>query len=609
MALEIHQQPFVASSSGFENLPKKALVAAGSPDPSEDRVMAQLVAALIFERLVACNVHPLESHEKPPGETDAVFDLALAFAIGARRFRCIAAIGAFERVRVSPGSIEVLEAAGPRPCRLTDLLEPLEVHPVTRARLREELEQTVALCRWNRANLPHLREPRRHLDFQRLESVIVEGHPYHPCFKTRTGFSLADHRAYGPESGNEFQLEWLAVPRASVRTALPADEASFFRAELGDAHFDSLRARLELRSGDLSSYALLPVHPWQLASLRSRGLTQRGRAAEILALGAAGDRYRATQSVRTLVNVNDETKANVKVPLDIICTSSHRNLLEHFVCTAPPISEWVAALVDGDPFLRERGHLLILREYAAALFDADEPLLIGRIGVVFRESVCGKLEPGESAVPFNALALVEADGRPFVADWIAAYGAQRWVDRLLDVMLVPLWHVLVHHGVAFESHAQNLILIHRDGWPMKVALRDFHDTTEFVQDFLRSPERLPDLARIDPHFATVADDDGYRMASVEDLRELFMDTVYVFNLADLSFLFARYLGFPEESFWHAVRRCLDDYALSGVTAASRIARVACGKPEIAVESLLKKKLLDGGVLDFYEHHVQNQLHG
>ena len=33
MALEIHQQPFVASSSGFENLPKKALVAAGSPDP------------------------------------------------------------------------------------------------------------------------------------------------------------------------------------------------------------------------------------------------------------------------------------------------------------------------------------------------------------------------------------------------------------------------------------------------------------------------------------------------------------------------------------------------------------------------------------------------
>src|SRR5690606_29756599 len=112
------------------------------------------------------------------------------------------------------------------------------------------------------------------------------------------------------------------------------------------------------------------------------------------------------------------------------------------------------------------------------------------------------------------------------------YGAQRWVDRLLDVMLVPLWHVLVHHGVAFESHAQNLILIHRDGWPMKVALRDFHDTTEFVQDFLRSPERLPDLARIDPHFATVADDDGYRMASVEDLRELFMDTVYVFNLAD-----------------------------------------------------------------------------
>jgi siderophore synthetase component len=329
----------------------------------------------------------------------------------------------------------------------------------------------------------------------------------------------------------------------------------------------------------------------------------------MIALGRAGARYRATQSVRTLLNADQPEAAHVKLPLDIVCTSSRRNFSPHFVCTAPAMSAWLSAMVADDPFLQGREALLLLREYAGVIYEPQRGAPDGRLGAIYRESVCTKLQDGEAAVPFTALTLVEADGRPFIADWIREHGVRAWVERLVDVMLIPLWHMLVHHGIAFEAHAQNLILVHRGGWPQKIVLRDLHQETEFVSDYLRAPEQVPDFASVDPYFSSVPDDDGYRMASLDSLRELFMDCVYVYNLADLSFLCARFFALPEAAFWSVVREELADYARAGVTDAARIAAVASDSPEIVVESLLTKKVRNGGLLDFFEHRIRNTLHG
>ena len=32
-------------------------------------------------------------------------------------------------------------------------------------------------------------------------------------------------------------------------------------------------------------------------------------------------------------------------------------------------------------------------------------------------------------------------------------------------------HMLYYHGIAFESHAQNMMLIHENGWPTRIALK------------------------------------------------------------------------------------------------------------------------------------------
>ena len=97
------------------------------------------------------------------------------------------------------------------------------------------------------------------------------------------------------------------------------------------------------------------------------------------------------------------------------------------------------------------------------------------------------------------------------------------------------------------------------------------------------------------------------MSDIDELRELYMDTVYVLNLADLSFLLERYHDYSEAKFWDQVRDHLNDYRQSGITDPARIDRIGAENPTIIVESLLKKKILNGGTLDYFEHTVSNPL--
>lgn len=594
-----------------ETLPESALGELSYVDAPERRVVRQLVEALLFERIVPFQKQCRISSAYIDDAVEAIFDHVLAFTLGERLFRVVGTISAFERVRLASGTLQCymtvdscwVEAG------LKHVLEVLEVDQDTRLRLDQELGQTLSLCRWNRKYLDHHRRARRGLDFQTLESAVIEGHLYHPCFKTRTGFKEVDHRLYGPEAANQFQLLWLAVERNHVESTLPENEDSFWGKEIGVEEYSRLTQLLLELGADWRGYSLIPVHPWQYANLLPLGLESLMVKKEVLLLGSAGDFYHASQSLRTLVNVTDPRKANVKMPLNVVCTSSHRNLQSHFVHTAPVISNWIQNLVADDEYLQSHNNALFLSEYAGLLYEpTEEKGLQGCLGVIFRESVIDKLEPDQSALPFSALMLVEADGKPFIDNWVEQYGVSTWVSQLLTTMLLPIWHMLVHQGVAFEAHSQNLLLIHRNGWPEKIVLRDFHEDTEYVSEFLRDPSNEPNLAAVDTYFSNIDLNEGFAMEDIEALRELFMDTVYVFNLADIGFLLERFYGFSDESFWQLVKQQLTTYADAGFTSKRRLKRVGAEHSHIVVESLLKKKIMGGGVLDYYEHTVRNRLY-
>ncbi|RWP61626.1 IucA/IucC family protein [Mesorhizobium sp.] len=555
----------------------------------ELRVMRQLAEALVYEGLVDCAVSQ--------GGGKSRFE----WRCGGASIRCEGSIGAFGRVRVVAETIERGCDDQWRPATLGDLLASIDTCPERRAQLTSELDRTLDFSAWNERNLRH--RPRRDLPFAQLDSAIDEGHPYHPCFKARTGFDYADHAAYGPEAGNAFQLGWLAVAPERLHSAFPTDEQAFWMHELGAETYSLLDERRARLGDNARRFGLMPLHPWQWKALQGSELSRWLAEGSASFLGEAGDRYTASQSVRTLFNRDHPRRANLKLPMNLVNSSARRIIEPHSVCSAPSISRWLKDIVASDPLFEARYPLTILGEYAGTIADREGPLA-GQIAAIWREDVTSSLQPGETAVPLNALMALESDGRPFVADWIDEYGLDAWLDRLVATVVMPVFHLLVGHGIATEAHGQNLILIHRDGWPVRLAMRDFHDSVEYVPGFLRDPSTVPDFLALNPAYRVAAPNQYYWMESADLLGELCLDALFVYNLADISHLLRHFYGFDEDSFWSGVGRRLQDHCRQfGLT--HRQAALGLFRPRIRTESLLRRKLAPPGTE--CAHEIPNSL--
>ncbi len=553
-------------------------------ETTEDRVLRQLCEALLFER-----------------QCSAVGETAdREWTCGARLFRARIEMGGFDRPRISSRSIVTKTADVWRLATLVDVVDALQAEDTLKAELNDDLRRTAYLTDLTRPTVTQ-RGPRIAMTYDALETAIDEGHPYHPCFKARSGFSDADHRAYGPEAGAAFQLQWLAVDRALVEQVVPD---GFWKAELCDATGLKLCDRATAAGIDLSQYAFFPVHPWQAEKLKGDALYRTWiETGKIMPLGACGDTYRATQSVRTLSNASDPTGAHVKTSMAMRNTSSLRTIEPHSVCVAPAISDWLTAVLDSDPLFRTGCRLTILREYAGMIVGRDTPLA-GHLAALYRESPQARGFAADQVMPLNALSLTEVDGLPLIDPWVQKHGLHAWLDQLLRVVVLPVWHLMVAHGIGLEAHGQNLMLHHEGGWPIGLIARDFHESVEYVPGLLSRPDLVPDFAAIDPAYAEAAPDQFHQMQSAEALRELVMDTLFIYNLAELSNLLHSHYGVPENLFWRRIRWFLDKH-VADHNLQARQALFDPFAPQIATESLMTLKLNGGkGV---FRHAVSNPL--
>ncbi|WP_347331542.1 IucA/IucC family protein [Marinimicrobium locisalis] len=562
-----------------------------------ERVLRQALEAALFEGLVDYVLVPVEK-----GLWDTLY-----FSLGRQDYRCAGRVREFGRVRLHIAALSRVHSVPsvilPEEV-LSRLLDALPGEEQTRRRFERELTQTRHWCEWNERHLPPLRD-RRALSLPELEMAMREGHPYHPCFKARVGFSERDHQRYSPESGSPLRPHWIALPREQVVAAgLASDQERFWRRELGEAGYQNLRERARVRGLDPESVTFVPVHPWQW----QKYLAARCQKAALKAvdLGQPGDEYWVSQSVRTLMNRTHPKKADLKLPLSIVSTSAPRHLLSHGIESGPRLSLWIAETVERDHFF-QRYPLVILREYAglrvkeAGAFADGDPEIC-EFGALWRESLAAHQKTTETAAPLMALALIEPDGRPFIDPWVRRYGLETWLGQLFQTLILPVWHLVARHGIGLEAHGQNTVLLHENGWPTRLAARDFHESVEYVEAFLAEPERAPAFSR-EPRYAHAQPNEYYWMTSVEALRELVMDTLFVFHLSELALVCEEHYRLPEGRFWSLVGECLEGYRHAGHCRSDRLDALGYQSPMIQVESLLRKKLCPEE--SEYHHRVFN----
>jgi staphyloferrin A synthase len=291
------------------------------------------------------------------------------------------------------------------------------------ARLRAELADSVANLALARAAQPPPEPGAPALPTLRpedAEQLVVDGHPLHPCCRTRLGMATAEILAYAPEHHPIVPLEYVEVPAdrwISTGTGLPPR---------------------------------LLMHPWQREHVLNRypGLRPTGDTVP----------GRPLMSLRTLA-VGDQ---HVKTAVDVQMTSAVRTVSAAAIHNGPLLSTLVAGtgLVD-----------LLAETAAGAVLVGGAPCR--SLAMVRRQAP--RTGPGEVVLPLAALAARSpAGGRPLAVEAITigyAGSPAGFFTALVNLLFPPLT-ALLHLGVALEAHGQNMCLALRGGRPARLLYRD-----------------------------------------------------------------------------------------------------------------------------------------
>lgn len=568
------------------------------------RVLRQLIQALIYEK-------NLEVSECPAGD-EILFSFsgrdrdgeALTYSCrGIRR-------PGLGRIRLNSGPVIRTDGAGAREADsisrfLDELRGSFTIHPEYLERFKRELESTAVK---DAMALQHSARDTRCLregDYDDVESRLGDAHPYHPCYKSRMGFDLRDNRAFGPEFSPTVRPIWLAVRKSHCTGAVCQD--TLLPAEIGAPRLEKMCRRLGALGESPDDYQLMPVHPWQWRRVITEEYGWDLHHGHVVVLGESGDDYRPQQSIRTLANISRPENCYLKLALNILNTSTARGLAEHTVVNAPAISAGLKAIAGEDEYLGGHLRTVFLAEVAALSYRSPvSPATPGSLACIWRESLHPHLEEGESALPFSAITALDRDGVPLIDPWVRRLGARPWLEQLLRAAVTPLVHMLYAHGIALESHGQNMVLLHRRGTPVRVALKDFHDGVRFLRtnaDLLRHFSGL----RETPEQHLGNNRSSYiHAAEADDVRDFLYSAFFSMNLSELALFFSEYYELEESSFWAMTGECIARYQATFPELEDSFSRFDLFAAQVAVEAHTRRRLQSEKVLRI--NRVDNPLY-
>lgn len=471
------------------------------------------------------------------------------------------------------------------------------------------------------------------MSYDELESHLMAGHPYHPCYKSRLGFDLEDNYHYGPEFYQNIDVIWLAVDKSllcinTVFSDYLHRSNDWIKAYIGEQNYALLMQRLanSLKSTAVT-YGLIPVHPWQWQHTLINALQPLLSAQQIICLGSISSIYHAQQSIRTLALMTPDNEADklrarskqqskkdyLKLAMHLTNTSSTRILAKHTVMNAAVITAWLNRLIRDDEVAQSMP-IAFLGENMGISLDHEilqdqgysHPHIYGGLGAIWRENVNNYLSDKQKALPLNGISYIQPNGNKLIDPWLKQYGTDTWIEKLIAVTVPPIMHLLFAHGVALESHAQNIILVHEDGYPIKILLKDLHDGVRYSPDHLAQPELAPTLYRLPTAHAKLNRGSFIETDDTHGIRDMAVACLFFVALADIAIFMQTYYGFAEQRFWQLTANYIKQYQQANPQHQARFELFDVFAKQTRIESLAKRRLFGDEV--FPIKFITNPLH-
>ena len=432
---------------------------------------------------------------------------------------------------------------------------------------------------------------------------MLRGHPWLIMSKGRMGFGYDDYLSAAPELSPTVKVLWLAVHRdlAEFRSTEEWQAGTLYQYELDAEELDSFEQQLHERGCSCRDYFLIPVHAWQwhqwLVPTYANEIVDR----RIIELGVGQDDYVPMQSIRTLCNISQPERHYVKLPVSIFNTAVYRGLPSKRNIAAPAVTAWLKQIQSQDPDLKQSG-VAFLGEVATLTihqpcFDQIEgaPYQFKELfGCLWRESVDPVIGTGEQALSQAALLHRDINGQSILAVLIQASGLSplQWLKRFAEVSVTPLLICLYKYGLAFSPHGENTMLIHTNGVPQKMVLKDFIDDVNLVD------EDFPELASLPIEGQILLRHPAYELSHFIFTGLFMVHYRYICNV-----FLQDYPEHSEVEFWQTISLVIDAFHQAHPELAERIEKFAMFRAEFEKICLNRVRLFTTSYNDEAERPV------
>ena len=432
---------------------------------------------------------------------------------------------------------------------------------------------------------------------------MLRGHPWLIMSKGRMGFGYDDYLSAAPELSPTVKVLWLAVHRdlAEFRSTEEWQAGRLYQYELDAEELESFEQQLHERGCSCRDYFLIPVHAWQwhqwlVPTYANEIVDQR-----IIELGVGQDDYVPMQSIRTLCNISQPERHYVKLPVSIFNTAVYRGLPSKRNLAAPAVTAWLKQIQSQDSDLKQSG-VAFLGEVATLTihqpcFDQIEgaPYQFKELfGCLWRESVDPVIGTGEQALSQAALLHRDINGQSILAVLIQASGLSplQWLKRFAEVSVTPLLICLYKYGLAFSPHGENTMLIHANGVPQKMVLKDFIDDVNLVD------EDFPELASLPIEGQILLRHPAHELSHFIFTGLFMVHYRYICNV-----FLQDYPEHSEVEFWQSISSVIDAFHQAHPELAERIEKFAMFRAEFEKICLNRVRLFTTSYNDEAERPV------
>lgn len=386
-----------------------------------------------------------------------------------------------------------------------------------------------------------------------FEAWATKGHPYHPCHKTKLGFSPHAYSKFSPEFNEDIHLPVAAIAQSIVQVKSECDHLHYHHwfAQQYPQVWHAWCDKLHARGLSEATYYPLFIHPWQYENVLIHLFSDEISSNQLILFPDVYAITKASLSFRTLMVKDNHSQPHIKLPVAVHSTSAVRTISPASVHNGPELGKIIRKILSNEPSLN--AYLKVAYETWGLHLRHQDPNIAKHLGIIYRDNPANLIANHHTPIvvaaffeesPITSIPLFIEMLETAVGHHLS--GAIEYFDQYCQIVLQAYLDLFLIYGIALEGHQQNTIAVFENYFPAYMIARDFgglrvHMPTLRLQGFSFDAY---------PHSATVTEDR-------QEATNKFLHSVIQYHLGEIALLLAQHYQTSEKIFWKVIKNNIE----------------------------------------------------